>query len=100
MVIVNVLGIVLFYALQIFIFTMWGRLILDFIRAFVPQWRPPGIVMAIGGVIFAITDPPIKLVRKVVKPIRVGNFALDFAWAIVILAASFLLSLTRYLILL
>ncbi len=46
----------------------------------------PGLVVA--EAVFALTDPPIKLVRRVVPPIRVGNVALDLAWTIVAFARA------------
>lgn len=98
MFLINLLGVVLYYSLLAFVIVMWGRLILDFVRAFAPQWRPPGIVMGISGLIFTITDPPIRLVRRWVKPVQIGSFSLDFAWAIVILAATFAMNLSRYLV--
>jgi YggT family protein len=39
------------------------------------------------NLIFAVTDPPLKFVRRVVKPVRFGGIALDFAWTVVLLAA-------------
>ena len=44
-------------------------------------------------VVFAITDPPIKLVRRAVPPLRIGGAAIDFSWSIVMLAAIILNSI-------
>jgi len=38
-----------------------------------------------------VTDPPLKLVRRVVKPIRFGGAQLDFAWSIVLILSIVLL---------
>ena len=35
-----------------------------------------------------------KLVRRVVPPLRIGNARLDFAWSIVMLAVLILISIT------
>ena len=77
----------IYYALLVFVFVMWGRLIADFGRALRPGWRPQGVVLVVLNLVYAITDPPIRLVRRVVKPIRFGNIALDFAWTVVLLIA-------------
>lgn len=83
-------GSVLFYFLQIFILVMWVRLIVDFIRAARPDWRPAGPLLVLLSIVFAVTDPPIKLVRKVIKPLRFGAISIDFAWTIVIIVAFIL----------
>ena len=38
--------------------------------------------------ILTVTDPPLKLVRRFVRPFRVGSLALDFGWTVVILVLS------------
>ena len=84
------------YALvSVFIIVMWIRLVLDFILSFNRSWRPHGAGLVFAEIVFTITDPPIRLVRRVVPPLRFGGLALDLAWTIVMFAAlvvSFVLS--------
>lgn len=80
-------------ALFIFIAAMWGRLILDFVQAFARSWRPRGPFLVVVSLIYAVTDRPLRFVRRFVKPISLGAIALDFGWTIVMLAALFASSL-------
>jgi len=89
---VNVIGLVLYWALQIFVICLWGRFILDIARMARPDWRPRGFWLVIFSSVYAVTDPPLKLVRRVVKPVRMGPIALDLAWTIVLIAAIILMS--------
>jgi len=73
---------------------MWARFILDLARTFARQWRPRGLVLVLAETVFTITDPPVKAVRRVVPPLRIGGAALDFAWSIVMLAVIILISVT------
>ena len=41
-----------------------------------------------------MTDPPIKALRRFIPPLRIGNFALDLSFIIVLVAAYILLSVT------
>lgn len=84
---VSIIGYVLYWALFIFILAMWGRLVLDFIRAFKPYWRPVGPLLILSNVVYAITDPPMKFIRRFVKPVSLGQISLDFGWTVVMLAA-------------
>lgn len=91
MAIVSIVAWVAFAALGIFIVFMWVRLILDWVRALQPRWRPTGVVLVIAELCFAVTDRPLAVARRVVKPIRVGGAQLDFAWSVVLILALVLL---------
>lgn len=91
---VSIIATVIYVGLTIFFVLMWARFILDLARMFARQWRPRGIGLVLAELVYAVTDPPIKLVRRVVPPLRVGGAALDFAWSIVMLACIILISVT------
>ena len=90
----SLIATVVYIALTIFFVLMWARFILDLARTFARNWRPRGIGLVLAEAVFSITDPPIKAVRRVVPPLRVGGAALDFAWSIVMLAVVILISVT------
>lgn len=98
--VVGILGVILYYALMIFVIAMWGRLIFDFLRAMRPGWRPPTFLMVFSGIIYGFTDPPMKVVRRFVKPVRFGNIGLDFGWTVVMLAAIVAMYIAEYLMIL
>jgi YggT family protein len=86
----GILGTILYWALQLFVYAMFARFIVDFIMSVNRGWRPPAILMPVVDFAFTITDPPLKFVRKFVRPVRLGVVALDLAWTIVLIAALFL----------
>ena len=83
---------IVYSVLWVFMLIMWVRLIFDLIMSFNRGWRPTGVAVLIAEVAFTVTDPPIKAVRRVVPPLRLGDLTLDFAWTIVLLAAIILSS--------
>jgi len=87
---VAIVATILYVALNIFIVVMWIRLIFDLAASFARGWRPKGFWLVIAELSYTITDPPVKAVRKVIPPLRVGGIQLDFAWSIVVLAAIIL----------
>jgi YggT family protein len=89
--IVPLLATIAYIALIVFIVLMWTRLIVDWVRALRAKWRPTGIALIAAEVAFAVTDPPVKLVRRVVKPVRFAGASLDFAWSIVFIVTLVLL---------
>jgi YggT family protein len=72
-------------ALIAYFLVMWVRLVFDWARVLQPGWRPRGLALVVAESAYAITDPPIRLVRRVVPPIRVGGARLEFSWSIVML---------------
>ena len=58
----------------------------------VPGWRPRGIALLCASGVYALTDWPMNQLRKVVPPLRIGNFALDTGFLILILGVGLLLS--------
>jgi YggT family protein len=83
-----------YYLLLLYSFVMWGRFILDLVRNFARGWRPRGFTLVLSEIIYALTDPPIRLVRRLAPTIRIGGFALDFSWSIVMIVTLILLSIT------
>ncbi|MCU1569274.1 MAG: Membrane protein [Naasia sp.] len=80
-----IVGIVLYYALLLYFFTMWGRFALDLVQSLSRQWRPRGPVLVLAEVVYTVTDPPIRFFRRILPPLRLGPIALDFGWSITML---------------
>lgn len=91
-----ILRLVLSTALDIFSLFMWARFILDWATVLAPSWKPRGPMLVIAELIYAVTDPPLKLVRRVVPPVRIGAVSLDIAWMIVMLLIAVLQGLIPF----
>ena len=89
---VSIVATIVYIALTIFFVMMWARFVLDLARTFARQWRPRGFGLVAAEAVFTVTDPPVKLVRRVVPPLRIGGASLDFSWSIVMLATIILIS--------
>ncbi len=96
MTVVSVVATVVYFALLIFWLFMLARLVIDLVRMLARRWRPQGAALVIAEVVFSVTDPPIKAVRRVVPPLRLGNVALDLAWTIVAIAVLILMTVRRW----
>ena len=73
---------------QIYLLVLMVRLVLSWVMSFSRTWRPQKAAAALAEVVFMVTDPPLRLARKVVKPVRVGPVALDLAFLVVVVAVS------------
>ena len=53
------------------------------------------MLLVVLEVVYSVTDPPIKALRRVIPPLRIGNIALDLSFLIVMIAAYVLLTINR-----
>ncbi|MAP63336.1 MAG: hypothetical protein CMH34_06230 [Microbacterium sp.] len=86
---------VLNFLLLIYVFVLLGRLVLEWIPVFNREWRPRGFSLVVAELVYTITDPPIRLFRRFIPPLRVGAVAIDFGFALTMLVCFILLSVTR-----
>lgn len=84
------IGKVLSAIIQIFLLSLFARLILDYIRMFARNWRPRGIILAVADLVFSITDPPLRFVRRFVPPLRIGSVNLDLSFIVIFFAIQLL----------
>ena len=70
---------ILGFALFIFWLLLIARVVVEFIRSFSRDWRPTGFTVVILEIIMSITDPPVKLLRRLIPPVRLGSLSLDLS---------------------
>jgi YggT family protein len=81
----GMLALIAYWALQIYFYALIGRLILDLLISLRPGFRPKGLFLPVSEIIFTVTDPPLKFLRRFIKPVRFGAISLDFAWTLLVL---------------
>ena len=94
----GLIALVLYWLLQVYFFVLIGRFVADLVLSINRDWRPRGALLVLVESIFTVTDPPLKLVRRIIPPLRVGAIQLDFGWTLVLLAVLFVQGLVRALV--
>jgi YggT family protein len=79
---VNTLKIVLDYVLWIYLLILVVRMIFTWVQAFSRQWTPTGIILVIAEGIYTLTDPPLRFLRRYIRPVRIGRVALDLSFMV------------------
>jgi YggT family protein len=64
---------------------------LEYVAIFARDWRPRGPVLLLSELVFTLTDPPLKAIRKFVPSLRIGSVSLDLSFLILL----FTISITR-----
>ncbi|MFT4044745.1 MAG: YggT family protein [Gordonia sp. (in: high G+C Gram-positive bacteria)] len=76
---------VLYYVLFIYWLLLLGRLVVELVRSFAREWHPAGVSVVIIELVFTVTDPPIKALRRILPPIPLGPVRLDLSLMIVMI---------------
>lgn len=82
-------------ALLVFWLMLLARLVFDLVQAFSRDWRPRGPLLILLELIYTVTDPPLKLLRRIIPPLRLGQVQLDLAFLILLIATNILISVFR-----
>ncbi len=77
--------------LLVFLVLLFARFVVDWVMVLARSWRPSGIVAAGLELVYSTTDPPIKALRRVIPPLRIGQVALDLSFIIVMIVTWILL---------
>ena len=88
----SAVGQVLATLLWLYWLVMIGRLVLDLVQAFARDWRPTGVLLLVAEAIYTLTDPPLRLLRRIIPPIRIGSVQFDLAFLILLIALQILIN--------
>jgi len=83
------------FLLAIYSLILLARLVLEFIPMFNREWRPRGFGLVLAELIFTVTDPPIRLFRRLIPPLRIGPVALDVGLTLTFLIVLVLSSIAN-----
>ncbi len=75
----NILWQVVYLLLWLFRLLLIGRIVIEIVRALAKTWRPIGRPAASMEVLYASTDPPVKLFRRVIPTVRLGGVGFDLS---------------------
>lgn len=86
---------ILLFAIDIFRIVLLARILLEWVRAMNPSFRPKGIFLILAEISFTLTDWVIKPLSRLIKPIRIGGGYLDLSVIALFVLLSLLEGLLR-----
>ena len=84
---------VLYWVLFVFWLFLTARVVVELVRAFSREWRPAGGVAVTLETIYTVTDPPVRLVRRMIPMVRIGGVGLDLSIMVLLLVVFILMRL-------
>ena len=85
---------VLHTLLTVFLILLVLRLVFEYVFLLARSFRPTGAVAMLLELIYTMTDPPLKLLRRVLPPLRIGGVAIDLAFLVLLLVVFILRNVT------
>ncbi|NUT35110.1 MAG: YggT family protein [Hamadaea sp.] len=70
---------VVYLLLYAFLLTLLARFVMSAILQYGRWWHPGRGSAATLEVVWSVTDPPLKALRRVIPPLRIGTVSVDLA---------------------
>ncbi|ATG52513.1 YggT family protein [Brachybacterium vulturis] len=81
----------LYLAVLIYLIVLIARLVLEWIQSYAREYRPSGLVLVLFEVVYTLTDPPVKGLRRLIPPLRIGAVSLDLSLMLLLIVGWILL---------
>ena len=85
------------WIISIYTLVLIARIVIEMIQSFSRSFSPPKWFYVLAEPIFMVTDPSVKLLRRVIPPLPLGNIRLDISVIVLFFILSILGSLVRLL---
>jgi len=94
---VSLLAWILSSILSLYFLILLVRVVLDWVQVFARQWRPRGLVLVLANLVYALTDPPLRLIRRRVPMARLGGVGIDLSFLVLVFGIWILQWFLRFL---
>lgn len=84
-----------YIALLLFFVALIIRLVFDWVQMFAREWRPRGVSLVTAHSVYTVTDPPLKVLRRIIPPLRLGGISLDLGFLVLFVVVSIAMAITR-----
>ncbi len=68
--------------IETYLLVLFVRMILDWVLVLSPRWYPRGFVASLIRVIYALTEPPLRWLRRYIPPLPMGRIQLDISFMV------------------
>lgn len=82
--------------LNLYILVLMLRVVLDWVQMFARSWRPTGLVLVLANIVYGLTDPPLRWLRRVIPVLRMGAMGIDMSFLVLFFAIVVLQNILRF----
>jgi len=88
--VVSVVLQVTYILLYVLLLVLIARFVMSYVMQYGRRWQPGRGASATLELLWSVTDPPLKALRRVIPPLRIGTVAVDLS-SLVLLVILFVL---------
>lgn len=89
------IGQILATVLWLYLLVLLARFVFDLVQMLSQGWTPKGPLLLVAEAVYTLTDPPLKLLRRIIPPLRVGGVALDLSFLVLLIGLQLAISLVN-----
>lgn len=82
MIVIPLLRYLINVLIDAYLFVLFIRMIVDWAMILMPRWYPRGVVSSLIRVIYALTEPPLRWLRRYIPPLPMGRIQLDVSFMV------------------
>jgi YggT family protein len=84
---------VAYLVLYVFLIILLARFVMSTVLQFGRRWHPGRGAAAALEVVWSVTDPPLKALRRVIPPLRIGTVSVDLSSLVLLIILYVLMKL-------
>lgn len=88
----SIAGQIISFVLWMYLLVLLFRLVMDYVFQFARSYEPRGAMVVLLEATYTVTDPPLKLLRRFIPPLRLGGVALDLSFLVLWIIVYILIS--------
>ena len=82
----SLIGRILAWLINAYITVLFVRMILDWVSVLARNWYPRGVVAQLINIVYSITEPPLRWLRRYIRPLPLGSIYLDVSFIVLYFA--------------
>jgi len=88
---------VIVVVLYVLMITLIARVVIDLVQVFARDYRPGGFALVLFELIYTVTDPPIRALRRLIPPLQLGGVRLDLAVLVLFIGLNIMIYVVQIL---
>ena len=76
----SLIGRILAWLINAYITVLFVRMILDWVSVLARNWYPRGVVAQLINIVYSITEPPLRWLRRYIRPLPLGSIYLAVSY--------------------
>jgi YggT family protein len=94
----SIIGQIAYLVLYFFLLILLGRFVMSAVLSYGRRWHPGRGAAAALEMVWSVTDPALKPLRRVIPPLRIGTVSVDLSALVLLLILYVLMNVVRRLL--